>query len=42
MIDNFALALAHGLIAVAVWRMVMRMDLNTDEDSSATGDTPDA
>ena len=28
MIDIFALALSHGLIALALWRLVWRDDLN--------------
>lgn len=28
MIDNFALALSHGLIALALWRLVRRDDLD--------------
>ncbi len=30
MIDIFALALTHGLIALALWRMTQREDLNGD------------
>ncbi len=33
MIDSFALLLSHGLIALAVWRLLSRPDL--DEDSSS-------
>ena len=32
MIDNFALALSHGLMLLAAWRLVTRKDL---DDSSA-------
>jgi len=28
MIDNFALALSHGLMLLAAWRLVMRKDLD--------------
>ena len=31
MIDNFSLALSHGLILLAVWRLFSRPDLDTDE-----------
>ncbi len=30
MIDNFALALSHGLIILAAWRLVSRNDLDDD------------
>ena len=30
MIDNFALALSHGLIILAAWRLMFRDDLNDD------------
>jgi hypothetical protein len=33
MIDNFALAVSHGLILLAVWRLVQRPDL--DDDAAA-------
>ena len=32
MIDNFALALSHGLMLLAAWRLVTRRDL---DDSAA-------
>ncbi|MBV9930862.1 MAG: hypothetical protein JO013_07945 [Alphaproteobacteria bacterium] len=32
MIDNFALALSHGLLLLAAWRLVRRADL---DDASA-------
>lgn len=36
MIDNFALAISHGLIALAVWRLLRRPDLDSpDLDSEA-------
>ncbi len=30
MIDNFGLVLSHGLIMLAVWRLMWRPDLNDD------------
>jgi hypothetical protein len=30
MIDHFALALGHGLLAVAMWRLMMRRGLDED------------
>jgi len=29
-IDNFTLALIHGLLAIAVWRLLMRRDLDEE------------
>ena len=31
MIDNFSLALTHGLLLVVAWRILMRPDLDEDE-----------
>jgi len=31
MIDNFALALTHGLMLVAAWRLLSRPDLDDDD-----------
>ena len=31
MIDNFALALSHGLLLLAAWRLLSRPDLDDDE-----------
>ncbi|HYD24902.1 MAG TPA: hypothetical protein VEB68_08890 [Croceibacterium sp.] len=31
MIDYFTLALTHGLIAAALWRLLFRPDLDADE-----------
>jgi hypothetical protein len=31
MIDNFALAVSHGLILLAVWRLFSRPDLDSEE-----------
>ena len=36
MIDNFALALIHFLLAVAVWKLLVRPDLDCDADESET------
>ena len=33
MIDQFALALSHGLLALAAWRLVLRADLDRDPGS---------
>ena len=33
MIDNFALALSHGLLIVAAWRLLSRPDL--DDENAA-------
>ena len=30
MIDNFALALTHGLMLLAAWRLISRPDLDDD------------
>ncbi len=30
MIDNLALAISHGLIALAVWKLLRRPDLDTE------------
>ncbi len=35
MIDYFAIALTHGLMALAVWRLLTRPDL---DDDSLTGE----
>ena len=32
MIDLFTLALTHGLMALALWRMLFRADLDLDEN----------
>jgi hypothetical protein len=31
MIDNFALALSHGLLLLAAWRLLARPDLDDDD-----------
>lgn len=30
MVDLFSLALLHGLLALAAWRLVLRTDLDSD------------
>ena len=32
MIDNFALGLIHLLLGIAVWRLLLRPDLDSDPD----------
>jgi hypothetical protein len=34
LIDYFTLALTHGLMALALWRMLFRADLDADEADS--------
>lgn len=40
MIDNFGLALSHGLILLAAWRLLFRPDLD-DGDAPAEAAKPD-
>ena len=45
MIDIFALAVSHGLIALALWRLVARDDLDGDAPGNPPlnkGTSPDA
>ncbi|HEY0959529.1 MAG TPA: hypothetical protein VGE05_09680 [Novosphingobium sp.] len=35
MIDYFSLALTHGLLALAAWRLAMRVDLDRDPEEAA-------
>ncbi len=48
MVDYFALALSHGLLALAVWRLLWRDDLDRDPEPGApdqadqAGDKPTA
>lgn len=37
MIDTFALALTHGLMLLAAWRLVSRADLDLDSVSPLAG-----
>jgi hypothetical protein len=39
MIDNFALAISHGLILLAVWRLLRRPDLNDDAAPPAAAES---
>ncbi|MCG6120840.1 MAG: hypothetical protein MEP44_09375 [Blastomonas sp.] len=39
MVDNFAIAVSHLLVALAAWRLVWRVDLDK-EDPPAKDDTP--
>ncbi|MDP3674622.1 MAG: hypothetical protein Q8R44_05955 [Novosphingobium sp.] len=36
MIDNFALGLIHLLLAIAVWKLLLRPDLDRDADEPQT------
>lgn len=38
MVDYFAIALTHGLMALAVWRLMARDDL--DSDAASADDRP--
>ena len=42
MIDNFALAVSHGLILLAVWRLFSSPDLDDDKASEETKGRPGA
>jgi hypothetical protein len=46
MIDNFALAVSHGLMMLAVWLLLRRPDLDREpspkDSPPKTGDTPGA
>jgi len=46
MIDNFALAVSHGLMLLAVWALLRRPDLDREPDASESaakpGDAPRA
>lgn len=37
MIDYFTIALTHGLIAIAAWRLLFRDDLDRDAQQDETG-----
>jgi hypothetical protein len=38
MIDYFALALSHGLIALALWRMLQRSELDDEPRAGEEGE----
>jgi hypothetical protein len=40
MIDYLTLALTHGLMALALWRLLFRPDLDVDLDVGASGNGP--
>ena len=40
MIDLFTLALTHGLMALALWRMLFRADLDFDEGEARPARQP--
>jgi hypothetical protein len=42
MIDLFSLALSHGLMALAAWRIVRRPELDREPERPAVPDLPDA
>lgn len=37
MVDIFALALSHGLLLLAAWRLVLRPDLDVDVPGDVSG-----
>ena len=40
MIDTFGLAVSHGLIILAVWRLMSRPDLNDDSIAPPAAEAP--
>jgi len=40
LIDYFSIALTHGLIMVAAWRLLMRADLDVDIAAAAEPEKP--
>jgi hypothetical protein len=42
MIDYFALALTHGLIALALWRMLQRAELDAEPGAGESENGADA
>lgn len=38
MIDYFALALTHGLLVIAFWRLLQRSDLDSEPGDEMAGD----
>lgn len=41
MIDSFALAVSHGLLILAAWRLLRRPDLDREADSDTPAKTTD-
>ena len=41
MVDYFALALTHALLALAAWRLVQRADLDRDPPPEEPGESDD-
>lgn len=41
MIDNFSLLLSHGLILIALWRLLSRPDLDADTRPASEERQPD-
>lgn len=41
MVDYFALALSHGLLALAGWKLLTRPDLDADPAPPQQGEEPD-
>lgn len=37
MIDNLSLAISHGLMLLAAWRLLGRADLDSDDGQAPTG-----
>lgn len=37
MIDNLSLAISHGLMLLAAWRLLRRPELDTDDPGAAKG-----
>jgi len=42
MIDLFSLALTHGLLILAAWRLLGRKDLDRDAETPSSGQAPRA
>jgi len=40
LIDYFAIALTHGLIALAAWRLLSRDDLDREDDGRRQAEKP--
>ena len=38
MVDYFSLAVTHGLLALAAWRLMLRADLDRDADPETCGE----